>query len=201
MIGRRFVIAGLPLLAACGGILPKPAPPPMLYRLTPLPEATPQAATLDVALVVEMPSAPESLDTARIALTRGAFGFDYFANAAWTDRAPALLQTLIIESLQSRIRVVTGTVGQVRADAVLATSLRRFEAAYGGSDASIAQIQFDAVLVRASDRGVLAVRRFAGSAPAAANDMTAIVASFDTSLHAALADLLAAVADALGGRR
>ncbi|MGH7087537.1 MAG: ABC-type transport auxiliary lipoprotein family protein [Stellaceae bacterium] len=183
---RRRLILGLPLaVAACVGILPKPPPPPALYRLTPL-RQTASGAPLAAALVVEPPTAPDSLDTTRIALTRGAFGFDYFANAAWTDRATQLVQSLVIRSLEPRIAVVSGPSGFIVPDAILVSALRRFEAAYDGATPPRAEVRLDCLLVRPVERSVMAARSFAARAPAAANDMASIIAAFDHALHAAL---------------
>lgn len=199
MIDRRLALVALPLLASCGSILPKPPPPPALYRLTPLPAAAPAGPPVDAQLLVTAPMAAASLDTTRIALTRGAFGFDYFADAAWTDRATAMMQALVIESVeaQGRIRVVTGGEDQIRSDAVLASVLRDFEAAYGAGETPEVRVRLDCLLVRPTDRSVLAIRSFSGTDAAAANDMTAIVAGFDAALHQALGDLPAWLAAAL----
>lgn len=198
MTRRRLVLSGLPLLlASCGGILPQPAPPPSLYRLTPLSGAAP-AGPVDAQLAIELPGAAESLDTARIALRRGAYGFDYFANAAWSDRTTALVQTLIVESLEPGVRVVTAPSGELRADALLISTLRRFEADYDGKGPPTVEVRLDCLLVRPADRTVLAVRSFAGNAPASANDVPEIVAAFDAALHAALAGMPSWIAASLG---
>jgi cholesterol transport system auxiliary component len=205
MTGRR-VVASFALalaLASCGGILPTPPPAPTLYRLTPVAATAPQTQANDVQLVVEMPAASGSLDTERIALARGANGFDYFAGAAWTDRAPAMLQRLIIESLDNagQIRVVAPPSGELRPDAVLQTDLRQFEAIYRGGDQPTVHVELDCRLVRAPDRTVLAVRSFAGEAAASSNTTAGIVAAFDQAFHAAMGELAPWTAQNLPARR
>ena len=199
--GRLALAAALSLmLVSCGGILPKPPSAPQLFRLTPTGEtAPPPALTGDAQLFVDMPTAPASLDTERIALGRGALSFDYFANAAWTDRAPALVQTLIIQSLENagQIRVVARPSGELRPDAVLLTDLRRFEANYEGADQPKVRVRLDCQLVRMPDRTVLAVRSFAGEVLASANDTPHIVAAFDDALHAAMSELASWAAQSL----
>lgn len=204
MTARRIAFAALGLvLASCGGILPKPPPAPPLFRLTPTAAAANLAPSGDAQLVVNMPSAPASLNTERIALARGALRFDYFADAAWTDRAPALVQRLIIESLENagQIQIVAPPSGELRPDAVLLTDLRRFEAGYDGAGQPTVRVRLDCRLVRMPDRTVLSVRSFSGEAAASANDTARIVAAFDEAFHAAMRELAPWAAQTMAAAR
>jgi len=150
-----------------------------------------------VQLVVPLPSAPAALDTDRIALSLAPLRLDYFADAAWSDRAPGMIQSLIVESLanQGRIRVVTRPSGELRSDATLAIDLERFDAGYEGGDPPAVRVRLVASLVR--DRSAFAVRTFDATSRAAHNDTPAIVASFDQALHAVLGELAPWTADQL----
>ncbi len=187
-------------LAACGGILPKPAAPPLLYRLTPLPPVE-GASPLDVQLAVDQPAAPAALDSERIALTLAPLRLDYFANAAWSDRAPAMIQSLVIESLMDagRIRVVTRPSGEVRPDATLMIDLERFDAEYRGAEPPEIHVRLVCRIVR--ERTAIAVRTFEGTARPAHNDTPDIVAGFDTAFHAVLGELQPWTADQLAAMR
>lgn len=199
-----LLVAALGLaLTACGSVLPAPPPPPRLYRLTALSEAAAPAPTVDAQLVVEVPNATAALDTERIALSRGPLSFDYFANAAWTDHAPIMIQGLIVELLQDagQIRVVARPSGELRPDAVLQTDLSRFEADYDGTDRPEVRVRLECRLVRASDGAVLSVRSFEGSSRAAANDTPQIVAAFDASFRAAMRGLAPWAAQTLAAMR
>ncbi len=188
------------LLAACGGILPTPPPPPRLYRLTPLTGASAAAPTIAAQLVIATPNAPSGLDTERIALARSPISIDFFAGAAWTDRVPLMLQTLIVESLENagQIRVVARQSPDLRADAILSTDLHHFEAVYGGDGAPETRIALDCRIIRAADRTVIAVKSFAGTARAAENEMPAIVAAFDDAFHAVMHEIALWTAASLG---
>ncbi len=204
MTARRLILAALALaLVSCGGILPKPPPAPQLFRLTPIAAAASPPQARDAQLVVEPPGAPASLDTERIALARGANGFDYFADAAWTDRAPAMLQALIIDLLENagQIRVVAPPSGELRPDAVLQIDLRQFEAVYQGGDAPTVRVRLDCRLVRTPDRSVLAARSFVGEASPGSNSTPSIVAAFDQAFHAAMGGLAPWAAQNLPARR
>lgn len=171
-------------LANCGGILPKPGPAPALYRLTPARDfpAAP-AAVGPMQLVVDVPSAAAALDTARIALARSPTTLDYFADASWTDRLSGMVQALLIESLDNshRLAAVGPQNGALRADVVLVTELRHFEAGYDGAGPPRWRIELAAKLVKMPERTILADRAFRGDVAASRNDLVAIVEAADTA--------------------
>ncbi|HUB96160.1 MAG TPA: ABC-type transport auxiliary lipoprotein family protein [Stellaceae bacterium] len=196
---RLLAAASLLALFACTSILPHPKPPPALYRLTALAGTGAPARVVDAQLAVDRPSSSAALDTDRIVLTRGPVSLDYFADSAWTDQAPALVQTLMVDSLQNAgaIRVVARRSGELRADAVLACDLRQFEARYDGDGPPVIDVELECRLVALPGRAVLAVQRFEGTSRPATNDLPQIVAGFDTALHDALGALVPWVADTL----
>jgi cholesterol transport system auxiliary component len=200
---RLLAAATVLALAGCGGILPKPPPPPALYRLTPLDAAGTPARGVNAQLAVELPTASTALDSERIALMRSPLSFDYFADAAWTDHAPEMVQSLLINSLQNagQIRVVARASGQLREDAALSCDLRRFEARYDGDGPPQIDAELECRIVSEPDRNVLAVRRFEGTSRPSANDMPAIVEGFDAALHDALASLVPWTADTLAAAK
>jgi cholesterol transport system auxiliary component len=168
-----FLVAGLALLqASCGGLLPPPPPPPALYRIP-------------LQLLVETPTAPAAIDTTRIALSRSPTRIDYFADAAWTDEAPRLLQGLIAESLErsGRIAAVARDTLELRADALLLSDLRHFEAEYRGSGPPAIHVQIDCRLVEMPERNIIASRSFAAEAPARENETAAVVDAFNEAVH------------------
>jgi cholesterol transport system auxiliary component len=202
-LARLLAAATLLALAGCGGILPKPPPPPALYHLTALEAAGTPGRVVNAQLAVELPTASAALDTERIALARGALSFDYFADAAWTDHAPAMVQSLLINSLQNagQIRVVDRASGQLREDAALSCDLRRFEARYQGDGPPEIDVELECRIASQPDRNVLAVRSFEGTSRPSANDMAAIVAGFDAALHDALGALVPWTADTLAAAK
>jgi len=199
---RFLLLAGLALLpAGCGGLLPQPAPPPALYRLTPANVAPATGAPIPLQLLVEAPTAPAAIDTTRIALSRGPTSVDYFADAAWTDRAPRLVQGLIAESLESagRIEAVARDTLELRADALLLSDLRHFEAEYRGGGPPVVRIQIDCQLVKMPERSIVATRSFAAEAPAGKNETAAIVDAFNDASHEILRQIAPWAAAGLAG--
>jgi len=63
---------------------------------------------------------------------------DYYANSQWTDRVPLLLQSLLVEAFEKsgRIAAVGRETAGIRADYVLETEIRDFEAYYAVPDAA-----------------------------------------------------------------
>ncbi len=183
-MSRSFRVLPLVLLlglAGCGGILPKPAAPPSLYRLTAASGFTATAAPVPVQLLIDAPSAEAALDTTRIALGRSATTLDYFADAAWTDRLPVVVQARLVQSFENshRLAAVSAAATLFRVDAVLTTELHHFEASYDGAGAPHWRIEIAVKLIHQPDRKLVAERIFTGDVPAARNDMASIVDAAD----------------------
>jgi cholesterol transport system auxiliary component len=187
------LLAAAVALAGCGDILPKPLPPPALYRLTAASNFPAAGTSSPTQLQIDVPLADAALDSTRIALSRSATTLDYFADAAWTDRLPLLLQTRLLESFQNAHRLVAvagGTASAAHGDVVLLVNLSHFEAQYGASGPPQWRIELNADLVSAADRKVIASRIFRASLPATENNMTAIVDSADQAWRGVAAQIV-----------
>lgn len=195
---RRFVgfaaTAPAILLGGCGSILPAPGQPPQLYLLPGSPRLPANLPTASRQLLIELPAASGGIDTERIALSRSPVTLDYFANAAWTDHAPALVQAALVDAFETsgKIAGVSRDVTTLRADYILLSDLRRFEAVYGeGSSAPTVRVQLIVRLVRMPERIIIGEEAAARMAVAEANSMPPIVAAFDHALNATLSDVVA----------
>jgi cholesterol transport system auxiliary component len=193
------LVAALLALAGCGDILPKPPPAPALYRLTAAADFPAGANLSATQLLIATPSAEAALDTTRIALSRSATTLDYFADAAWTDRLPVVLQARLLDSFENahRLVAVAGETGAVHGDAILTIELRHFEAQYAGAGPPRWRIELTADLITAADRKVIATRIFTGEAAAPQNDMAAIVDSADQAWRGVATQIVAWAADSL----
>src|SRR5690606_34016020 len=121
------------LAAGCTSVIPgATAEPPKIYDLTPKSTFDPKIPKVRWQLVVDTPVAQASLNTTRIALSRTPITVDYYARAVWTDTAPKLVQTRLIESFENSGKIIS--VGRdavcLRSDYILKTELRHFEALY-----------------------------------------------------------------------
>ena len=195
---RRFVrlsLAGLGAVAlpSCG--LPALRTPPQLYTLTPKSTFSGELPAVNWQLLVEPPAAAAGLDSLRIALQSTPFKLDYFADVAWTDRAPQMVQTLIVESFENSGRIVS--VGResigLRANYVLKTELREFQAEYvenGLSSPPNVRVRMNAKLVQIPRRTIIAGDNFEASTAAGNNTLDGIVLAFDDALGKVLRRLV-----------
>src|SRR5262249_29492519 len=80
--------------------------------------------------------AADGRDSARIALSHNPFTLEYYAKAAWTDNAPGMIQSLLVESFErtGKIIAVGPESAGLRPDFTLKTDLREFQAIYTGDD-------------------------------------------------------------------
>src|SRR5712671_4897686 len=108
---QRNWIAGLGLvlalaLSACS--LPNfGGPAPDLYTLSPKSTFAAELPQVGWQLVVEEPSAAKGIDTDRIAIAPTPLEVKYFPNARWADRAPKMVQTLMIQSFENTKKIVS----------------------------------------------------------------------------------------------
>jgi cholesterol transport system auxiliary component len=166
-------------LAGCSSIT---GAPPSLYVLQPKTTYDTNLPTVGYQLVVTVPDSPQSLDTARIALARSPTTIDYFANSSWTDRAPVMVQDLLVESFENTKKIVS--VGRdtsgLRADYVLLTDLRDFEARYydGTNKPPQVRVRITAKLIKMPEREIIGGLDAVKTSDAEKNDIDSIVAAF-----------------------
>jgi cholesterol transport system auxiliary component len=186
---RLRVLAALmivPLLAACeaasliGGL----GEPSSLYTLTPK-NTFDTGPRVDWQLVVEEPYAAGGLNNARIALRTAPTKLDYFALALWTDRAPRMVQTLLVESFENSGRIVA--VGRqaigLRSDFNLKSELREFQAEYqSAGKAPVVRVRLNAKVIKQPSRAIIASENFEATIPAASNAMPDIIRAFDDAM-------------------
>jgi cholesterol transport system auxiliary component len=191
-VSRRLVAAAMALApAGCTSLLPSGGAPPKLYTLTPASDFPPgDGAHVSWQLLVDVPASAATLDTDRIALSRSPTSIDYFADAAWSERGPLMVQSLLVQTFENsgRITAVARESLGLRADYILRAELRHFEADYAGTSngAPLAHIEMGVKLVKMPDRSIVAGWRCDTNARAAQNQVPAIVDAFDAAMREAL---------------
>ena len=124
------------------------------------------------------------LGAKRIALQRTPTSLDYFARSNWTDLAPLMVQTLLIESFDNtgKIVAVSRESTSLRADYILKTELREFQAEYNGEGPPTVRVRMNAKLVRILDRQIIASHTVERTVPAEHGDMHSIILAYDDAL-------------------
>ena len=192
-VSRRWLSSAIALaLAGCASLLGV-GPAPHLYRVSPDSAYPPNLPHPAGQLLVDVPLAPAGLDTSRIALSRSAVSMDYFADSAWTDRVPLLVQTALLQSFENS-KAITAidreSVG-LRADFILMTEIRHFEAEYDSpNEAPNVWVAIHARLVDPSGREVVAHAAFERRKQAQGSDIAQIVLAFDEALGGVMEDIV-----------
>jgi len=191
MINRRlFMLTGGAALAGCG-VIPKVNNPVPLYTLSAVSDFGRSLPKVDWQLVVGTPVASADLDTTRIALTRSPGVIEYYANGAWADNAPVLLQGKLIESFEASkaiLAVGRDAVG-LRPDYVLQSELRDFQAEYTEGTPT-AHLRLAAKLVRMPDRRIVANILTEQKVPAEGTSLAQIVRAFGQAAGQAFEDVV-----------
>ncbi len=184
-------------LAGCVGSLRSNVPAQQTYLLEPrLATVATEVAATHENLLVLAPRAAPGLSTDAIAVLRPGGRFDYYLGARWAAAAPAMLQSLAIDSLRSsqRFALVEPEGGPFPADYVLSLELRHFEARYAEDGPPTIQVTLIASLGRRS-AGALSASVIANSeVKAQDNRLQAVVAAFQQATTEVLAKLAAAAA-------
>jgi cholesterol transport system auxiliary component len=200
-LGRRRLLKAalvLPLagvagaLTACEAVVPGRGPLPDLYRLTPKSTFAADLPTVEWQLLLEQPLTNASIDTTRIGLQKSATSVEYYARSSWSDRAPQMIQTLMVESFENSDRIVA--VGRdsvaLRADYILKTDLREFQAEYMAGPNPRVHVTMIARLVKMPRRSIIGSKKFEAVIEARADTMPAIIAAFDEALGKVLKRLV-----------
>jgi cholesterol transport system auxiliary component len=191
-VTRRWV-ASVPALALAGcASLFVATPPGHLYRLSADGAYPATLPRVNAQLLVDLPQAPAGIDTTRIALTGAPFSLDYYAESEWTDRVSALVQTALLASFENS-KAITAidreSIG-LRADFILKTEIRHFEAVGDGSAPPTVWVAITARLVAMPQREIIAQASFEQRVPAAANEVSAVVAAFNAASDAVIKDIV-----------
>jgi cholesterol transport system auxiliary component len=157
-----------------------------LYNLTPKSIFSGDLPKVEAQIVVAEPLAAGGLDSNRIALRPTSTELKYYARARWTERAPKMVQTLLVESLENSRRIVS--VGRqaigLRSDYDLKTELREFQAEYFGGvgENPNIRVRLNVKIIAQPRQTIIASRSFESYLPAPGSDISSIVVGFDEAL-------------------
>jgi cholesterol transport system auxiliary component len=193
MILRWAVSAVAAMLLAGCQLIQAAEEPTDLYQVSPKSTFDPDMPRVRWQLAVEVPVAAANLNTGRIAIAQSPTSFDYYAKTAWTDRAPLMVQTRIVDSFENSrkiLAVARESIG-LMPNYVLQPDLRNFEAMYFYGGTPIAHVRIVAKLVEMPDRQIIGVATFERCVRARADKVPKVVEAFDQALGDVIKQLVA----------
>jgi cholesterol transport system auxiliary component len=181
---RALGATALVLLASGCADLPFNRPPAELFVLSSkntfdrsLPEATWQ-------LSIDVPIAEAGINTSRIAVRRTPLRLNYFEGVNWSDIAPRMIQTLMVESFENSERIIG--VGRqnisLRADYSLVTELREFQAETVPGRPAQVRVRLNAKLIRLPQRIIISGANPEAVVTIKGEGIDNIVAAYDEAL-------------------
>ncbi len=198
MTAHRFALCALvlTLLSGCSALnaLSSAGAPMDAYTLSPV--AVPDAPLGGGRhLVVELPTSGGAVASDRILIKPLPFQAEYLPDGRWSEPAPALVQTLLVASLQNTggFRLVGRTGAGLMPDYTLMNEVQEFHAEPQGTEPAplTVRVSLMATLIRESDRSIVAARRFSANATAPANDTATLVRAFDAAMRPVLEGVVA----------
>jgi cholesterol transport system auxiliary component len=190
MRANRLLVAAVAALTLASCSLPDlgSGPPPDLYVLSPKSTFPDDIPAVDWQLVVDEPSTAKGIDTDRIAISPVPLEVKYFGGARWADRAPRMIQQLLIQSFENTQKIVS--VGRqsigLRSDFSLKTELREFQAEKTAEGGTVVRVRVNLKLVRPAIGMIVASQSFESVKPAKSEGVADIVEAFDEAVGAVL---------------
>jgi cholesterol transport system auxiliary component len=187
-----LVVFSAVALSACGSLLGPSEAPRQIYVLHPQFGAVANVPAVQWQFGVTEPVSPDVFDSKRITLTLGQT-LDYYADSAWSDQTPDLLQSLLVEAFEKsgKIKAVGRNSAGVRADILVTTEIRDFSAHYDVKD-GIPTIVVDIVakLITATHHDVIVTFDTHHEVKASVNSVPAVVAAFNDATGQAVSDIV-----------
>jgi cholesterol transport system auxiliary component len=184
-----LAVAALALvLAGCSGVLPGSNEPARMYTLTPKSTFSPDLPRATWQLTIDRPISEAGLDTMRIALRHSPVTLEYFARAEWVDKAPIIVQKLLVESFEATGKIVAVARQSVslRSDYNLLCELREFQAEYEGNGPPSVRVRLNVKLVKMPERIIVGSYSAEFVEKSTSIELERIVEAWDVALGKAL---------------
>ncbi|WP_420559195.1 ABC-type transport auxiliary lipoprotein family protein [Tepidicaulis sp.] len=185
--------AGLLMLAlgGCAVLSAADSEPPSIFVLTAAKPAMPQEEPTRAQIVVAEPFSPAAYDTNRIVYLPTPNEVSYFADARWTDRAPRMVQSLTVASLDNTGKfLAVGRKGAgLKPDYELRLELRAFGVENESGAGKNVHIVLNARLIDYPNDRIVASRSFEAVRPTNETRVEALVLEFDNGLTGIMGEL------------
>lgn len=184
-------------LSGCGlGTLTNAAAPTDLYLLSPKSTFDPNLPRLRQQIVVTEPTATAAVSNDRITVQPSALEVRFLPRARWVDRAPLIVQALLIESYENsgKVDAVGSSAIGLRADYQVVPDIREFQAILP-SDAPEgaplqAHVRINIKIVNDDFDRIIASRSIERVRTSASDDPRDIVIAFDEALGAVMKEVV-----------
>ncbi len=192
-VAKYLAVLGLSLLSGCTGLasLNSATAPVDLYLLTPKSTFDPGLPRVRQQIVVTEPTATAAVSNDRITVQPTALEVRFLPGARWVDRAPLIIQSLLIESFENsgKVDAVGRSAIGLRADYEIVTDVREFQAILtdtGSTSAAdaplVADVRLNIKIVSSNDDRIIASRSFESLQEASSDNASDIVNAFDIAL-------------------
>ncbi|WP_422062858.1 ABC-type transport auxiliary lipoprotein family protein [Shimia sp.] len=181
-------------ISGCSGLgtLSRATAPTDLYTLTPKSTFSSGLPRISQQLLVSEPTASSAVNTDQVAVQPTPYQFEYLPRARWVDRAPVMLQTLLIESYENSGKVAAvgrSSVG-LRPDYLIVSDLREFQARIPKVETEEVALEVHVMLnmkiVDNFDDRIIGSKSFEEILYAPSDDMDDVVLVFDNALGKAM---------------
>lgn len=170
-------------VSGCGPLvsLGNDGKPPTLYTLTAPATGTEAQPQLPVTLVVAEPSASDAIDSRRIALMPAELEIRYYSGVRWTDRAPRMVQAMLVENFTGQVINVTADSMPMTPDYRLVSRLVSFETRYPRKKHPVAKVALELQLYSTRPLALVATTRIEQEQPASADKSGPISRAFNAA--------------------
>lgn len=175
---RLFCLClSLLVLSGCGGLR---SPAPRVYTLNAPIAAASTVPASSARLRVLMPQAAPGLDTQQIALRQSNNRISYYSDVQWAVPMNAMVQSLLVESLDARraLQGVSNDLVDINPDYALQVEIRDFQIEKRQSN-TVVNVRFLARVVGLDDTKIIMTREYRAAEPVGDMTMNNIMAAFD----------------------
>lgn len=176
---RRFLsLTAAANLSGCSAVsaVSRASDPLDTYTLSPL-QSDGTRAGGGGHLVVELPTSAGELSTDRVLIKITPRQAEYLPDARWSEPTPAMVQSLLVQSLLNRggLELVTRVGAGLTPDYTLMAEVQAFQAELTGPDQAQVRISMQMTLIRESDRSVAGIRHFENTAKVTSDSTAALI--------------------------
>lgn len=176
-------------MSACVSVLPETAPPAPRYSIDSV-SFSETSTPVSWSLIVADPTSSQLYNTTKVALTREANRFEFYAGTEWADRAPVLLQRALVRSFENTNRIIkVGDFSTLSvSDYVLNTDIRSLHVDYISGNPEAVVTVYARLVDKTGD--IKAVRNFTSRSSIDRDAVPSVMASFDATLQEILTGLV-----------